>query len=143
MKTFFRPLCILLVLQLLLSHLTYAQNNNAVKKNILGKWKIADIDGHALDHSNMSTEEIKIFDEKMKELTDHSSLYFKKEGSYEFSMLVDGKEEKENGTWSINEKGDVLTTIAKNGHRSDLKIIELKPDKMILMEADSKLTLVR
>lgn len=68
--------------------------------------------------------------EMMKAMMEKSYIIFKSGGKMEVSM--NGKQE--NMTWTLSDDGTVVTTTEENGKVTEIKIIKLTKDQLILAE---------
>ncbi|HXH20298.1 MAG TPA: lipocalin family protein [Chitinophagales bacterium] len=100
---------------------------NAPKNYLVNEWRVEKLQP-GVDFSS-SPEHLEVF----KNFEKRARLKFNKDGTYNFDLA--GTIQK--GTWTFNRKKMTLTTTDENGKATVSKIIELKPDRLVLEQEDN------
>ena len=120
--------------------------NEGPKGLIVKKWQISDVKSAAIDEmvakSAQDTGMGAMMGQMMKQMLDAmkgATMEFTKDGKYSTVSKMEGKEEKEEGTYEVSEDGKKLTTTDKSGKKTVVSISELSAEKLSLkMDDDGK-----
>ncbi len=105
---------------------------------IARKWKIAQIEVLNQEQLEALTPEQKeMIQKKLDDMATNSYLDFKSDFTCEIMMATGASGPEQDTTqanWEIGEEGKTLITIEENGKRTELSILELAQEKMVLTD---------
>jgi len=120
-------------IKLLLIGLLVITSFTACKKSpeklLIGKWKLSEV-----IMPNLTDEAVK------QEYYAKVTFEFMENGNYDIAGFKEGGDQ---GKWELSEDGKSITSISSDGKKDVSTIAELTADKLIMTQADTKMTLTK